>query len=470
MVSQENNCVTPYDYVNKDRLDVFTRTPLVRSWKDDKFAHNEALHRYLSFIRLAAKETGYIEANGKKNIDQYFKEFKKLHDSLLEFGYKKSMEPIPVKNKIIQNGAHRLAIALSYNIEINVREIKSDHEEIQDYKYLKKIGYPESMIKKTVLEYLNFDMSSRVLIFFGLTQKRINSLISDLDSIIYRTKINLSENGAVKIMKVIYGHLDWWNDELCQRFKDERFDDSRNEIELILYNLPKTLSEKEIKNRVRQKLRFHQFERKVHGTDDWFESKILCDQLLNDNTIFYLNSTDVNTETRILNLLTQQKNLSLFNRDIIITSGAVLEIFGIRKAKDIDYLILNNREDYPSDYNYDISNREYEHLGLNYKGFFYDSNSYFTYCGFNFLSLSELIAFKFQRQTSKDILDLKLIADFLKNNSFSINKKKQKINLPIVRNIFLKLLTKLYGQLNSKQKTLIKRYIFFYLKNIKNLP
>ena len=96
------------------------------------------------------------------------------------------------------------------------------------------------------------------------------------------------------------------------------------------------------------------------------------------------------------------------NEDYCITSSVIMEMYGLRNAKDIDYLHKNNN-------NLNLENIE-NHNGvwLSYytktkEDIIYNPENHFYFNGFKFTSLNILREMKKKRNEIKDQNDLKLI-------------------------------------------------------------
>ena len=134
--------------------------------------------------------------------------------------------------------------------------------------------------------------------------------------------------------------------------------------------------------------------------------------LLNDNTIQFLNQSNPLQFNTTIPLLEEAKKYDV-NRTIF-TGSIVLALYGIREANDLDYVTL---DDDPESHN-DLL----EYYGSNVLEMLNNPVKTFTYFGFRFLTLEEIIQFKKNRNESKDRDDIKLIQLFL-----SDNKKNNKI-------------------------------------------
>jgi hypothetical protein len=141
-------------------------------------------------------------------------------------------------------------------------------------------------------------------------------------------------------------------------------------------------------------------------TEDTFR---IASSLLNENSINFLNNGTNNLSEKTKNTLQNYFNkLQNNNDDYCITSSVIMEMYGLRNAKDIDYLHKNDN----------ILNMEnienHNGIWLSYytktkEDIIYNPENHFYFNGFKFVSLNILREMKKKRNEIKDQNDLKLL-------------------------------------------------------------
>jgi hypothetical protein len=124
-----------------------------------------------------------------------------------------------------------------------------------------------------------------------------------------------------------------------------------------------------------------------------------------------------------------------------------LEAYGIRKAKDIDYLSCSSLKVVSKHDNINSHDEDLQHHKISKKDLVYDSDNFFYFEDSKFLSFSKLYDFKKSRSEQKDINDLAMMESILENNRL----KKQ---LASIKQYFL------------YKKVIIKKYVFIFLKKV----
>ena len=104
--------------------------------------------------------------------------------------------------------------------------------------------------------------------------------------------------------------------------------------------------------------------------------------------------------------------VKLNKEDFCLTSSLIMEMYGLRQAKDIDYLHENN-------YNINTNNIGL-HSGIweNYynihkKNIIYNPENHFYFNGFKFATLKVIMDMKQNRAEFKDLNDIELIKKFV---------------------------------------------------------
>ena len=141
-------------------------------------------------------------------------------------------------------------------------------------------------------------------------------------------------------------------------------------------------------------------------TEDTFR---ICSSLLNENSIHFLNNGTNNISEKTKELLKKYfKKIEENNEDYCLTSSLIMEMYGLRQAKDIDYLHKDNKilKLDKTDV-HDDNWLKYYHIHKD--EIIYNPNYHFYFNGFKFSSIEVIKKMKQNRNENKDINDLKLI-------------------------------------------------------------
>lgn len=110
--------------------------------------------------------------------------------------------------------------------------------------------------------------------------------------------------------------------------------------------------------------------------------------------------------------------------DYLVDSSSVLSLYGLREARDIDY--LSNVEPLPKSDVYDLHNSYIRYYGCDLDELIDNPKNYFYFFGVKYVSLNRLRIMKKNRGEQKDKVDLRLIN--------SLNKKRMKNEISLLKN------------------------------------
>ena len=147
----------------------------------------------------------------------------------------------------------------------------------------------------------------------------------------------------------------------------------------------------------------------LHISDYSNDTFRIASAILNDNSIHYLNhSVDIMSANLKEYLFKYYTAIKQNTEDYCVTSSAVLDIYGIRESKDLDYLHYHDNE-------LNIikisphKDKWLSYYGIHKQDIIYNPENYFYYNGIKFATLKCIKNMKLNRNESKDINDLELI-------------------------------------------------------------
>jgi hypothetical protein len=408
--------IHPSELITPQRLDICSKIPLVRAWH---YNYDERWGRdlYFAYLERIKPIGGFNQDEGKFTLDDYYAGFKALYLSMLENGFQESIGSIPLGNTGVINGAHRIAIALILNLDVDIHETgEKDH--IYDFKFLNSIGLAEVYKDAILEEFLRIKKNIRVFCLMGLdqsTSNRVQKSLSENRKLIFTKTINLTEIGQRRLMKVLYGTNSWWRDELLETLSMERFTHNLNEATFVFTETYDIESDILLKSSLRSNFIPEIYNKRIHSTDSQQEVIILSQTLLNSNSLHFLNHSPIGGEERIVNMVKKAMEENGLNDEAFTIDGSsTLEMYSIRQANDVDYVIQQNNEE-SSRGVLGSHNLEYSTQLIKTSDLIYDPRCYFMWDQIKFVSIPALITFKVFRGEIKDLKDISLISQSLED-------------------------------------------------------
>jgi hypothetical protein len=299
-----------------------------------------------------------------------------------------------------------VALVLEENV---AREFSPEIDHNYGFKYFQTIGVSEKFIEAAVVEYIDYAFQTTVFCAMGISSGLAANIQRDLGlagfDVIYKKVIKLSRIGERRLMHVLYGSNNWWTSELYESLALERF--NNHESSYFFFVKSKTPQDEiRFKSEIRDRYFDNYTFKKFHSTDNKSETIRLADSILNENSLLLLNEAPIESETRLINEIIAHPYLSKLNsKSFAIDGSANLEILGIRKAKDLDFIVLENEYSelppHPSSHN-----MEYHDLPIKPTKLIIDPRNYAVLAGYKFVNVPQTIAFKAHRGEVKDLIDI----------------------------------------------------------------
>ena len=389
----------------------------------------------------------------KNSIEAFIDIFKSIYAdiSLNGFDGEKSVVPLASDGSIL-NGSHRTAISVFLNREMNA--IKTDLPPPNfNYKFFYNRNIPVSVLDKVATKFIEYSSNTFIAFVWPTAKNYDLDLDSIFPNVVYTKQISLNGNGAHNLLSQIYRGEQWLGtiennfngviNKLVECFKT--FDPVR----IVVFQEVSLNEVLELKEEIRST--FNEGKHSIHITDTLEEARSLSQLVFNENGIHFLNYAKPNS---FLSFHDKINRFKLFlsendvgSSDILIDSNMTLEAYGIRRAKNIDYLSCSSLKVVSKYDNIDSNDENIQHHKINKKDLVYDSDNFFYFEDLKFLSFSKLYDFKKSRSEQKDINDLAMMESILENNRL----KKQ---LASIKQYFL------------FKKVIIKKYVFIFLKKV----
>ena len=283
------------------------------------------------------------QTSPKRCIEDFIEVFDQLILDIPRKGFDPRY-PIPMNGNIPLNGAHRLSICVYFNIK-PMTLMKSQVASHYDYNFFKNMNpiFKDEM----ALQYIKQNKNIRSMIIFPNSDpskfNRVIDIIRTYGNIYYHKSVDLTENGLQNIIKECYRNEGWIGGlfpqttcgkaELCR---------GKNATTIILIDMKDIHLCIELKEKCRAIFGLNKHS--LHMSDFQEDTFRIGSALLNCNSIDFLNHGTNNVSPNTKQLLdTYFKKVKAEAEQFCLTSSLILEMFGKRKAKDIDYLHRENK-------------------------------------------------------------------------------------------------------------------------------
>lgn len=405
--------IDPVELLSFARLDIAAKL----IYLDNSLEYNKKVYR--EQVRAITKGACVEAGNSKKkSLNDFCDCFDRLKQDIMKNGFDKEKYYVPVdRNMQILDGAHRVAIAIKLNIKIKIIKLDVVACDKYDFAFFEEQGLSDFVLDAMVLKYIATKSNIYIANVWPSAvgfQSEIIDIISSKGVLGIYKEVKLNENGAFNYLHQIYSHDDWVGNidngfegvyrKLMPCFKLD------GPTRVFVFESSSSENVLEIKREIRNL--FSIGKHSIHITDTDNQAIDMANLLFNQNSIDFLNKANViKYKTFNKKILGFWKDNENHKDSIMVTSSAVLNLYGIREANDIDYLVNSDIEiggDCHNDY-IDYYDVELEELFENpYCYFYYNRNKY--------VSLEMICKFKRNRNEGKDQDDIQLVNEILNSN------------------------------------------------------
>jgi hypothetical protein len=418
---RSESLIHPSQILTPQRLDILPRYRYAHSIIN-KLPPNWGLNVYREFLEKSCLDSGYSE-DGKNSFFDYLNSYNMLLHSVLSDGFDPEISSVQVQENQLVNGAHRTAISLAIGKSLPAIEVSGKKIPDNNFHKMKSLGLSESILDDILLSYAELKNSFRYLILIGCeakTHSQFKDQVGRNPFFVGSKDLSLTEIGIRRLLTLMYGSNEWWKPEMLEQFVSLRFDDSRatSTATICFVDLPNDDEITELKTSLRKTLlSSYKYERNIHSSDTHSEALLMAQSTLNSNSRFFLNNSPLGSEIRILKELLKISIPAESIFDFCVTGSSTLEMFGIRKAGDIDLVQGPSPIDNPNYLKTMKNSYQHSELVPNYGEKVYDPRHFMYVSGYKFVSLQSCLMFKLVRNQQKDVRDVKLIQSFLLNDS-----------------------------------------------------
>lgn len=455
----------PIQFLTPERFDLIAKYIYVKH-KDINSKSNFAKELYLKHIEVF---NGFYEADESNKIGEvdFLKSFDTLIDSIKNKGFDKKVV-IPINNsQIALDGAHRLAICLYLNKDIQYVNVQLESKSF-NYKYFLNAGLDICYLDEMALEYINIKQNNLYLVFIwptsgGKHENDLKKILNKYGTIVYRKNIFLTKRGSVNLIRNLYKQEDWLgnakNEYIGAQNKANWCFEKEGYVRVFLFESDKSMVN--MKDEVRDI--FKVSKHSIHITDTPDEVTVFSKLVFNDNTVHWMNFSGFTEYSWFNKLFKHYKNwLKNNNNDIndfCVDGSSTLSAYGIRPARDLDFFYSGTQNVSTGFKEIDCHNIRLDNVKESLDDQIYNPKNYFYFDSFKFISLENLIAYKKERGEEKDLEDLNKIYNLINDKS---------LRIPFIKRIKL-VLNPSYWKGKIKFKLLKARYYMVKIRrNAKN--
>lgn len=371
--------------------------------------------------------------DGKDSFQKYVEDFNRLIDDVKKNGFDESISIIPVgENDRIFDGAHRVATAAYYDKNVTIIRFP-DKKPVYDYnyKYFRKYIMCDINMALMARQYAYLKDNCYFACIWPVADRtRIDeaeAIIQRVGEVVYSQEVFLTYEGMRNFMIQIYGVQNWVGN-IDNKFSgvDYKVRPCFKEgipVRTYLFQAENLETVVAAKSEIRRI--FDIENHSIHISDNITETREMVEILYNRNSLNFINYARPFEYNLVYNQLSKLKEL-ISNNDFsserfIIDSDSVLEVCGLRAARDVDFLtdyIYETSDEDCSRLNFIPNMESYEKKlrfhSITIQDMLYNPDNYFFFEGVKFLSVERLIEMKQCCNEEKDIKDVELCKKFIK--------------------------------------------------------
>lgn len=351
--------------INKNRLDLVVKYLYAKEFlESENNAYSTGVYKDLYIRHILMRTMGIEpvdsyrnEISEKNNIDNYVDSFHNLIMSIKEQGYNVNY-PIPLSSDgLLENGAHRVAVASLFDMDIPIENAKQGWS--WDFDWFNDNGFNVED-KQRILKGFTDIHSDKCAIFVVWNPlfkyvDNVKNVLSNYFEIVGDVDLDFEDNYIAftnALLEIYEPNISKNNDETVIREKAKLLQASYLSFKVIVVtnqnkNANKSISElsKICKKDIRD-LFNHLLPKEcfctVHSSDDEAECRYLASILLSPNNIKHLKmrlttESGHNFVRRIRNLPSFLKTIEIFDpNDICVIGSGVMTALGVQKDSDSD--------------------------------------------------------------------------------------------------------------------------------------
>jgi hypothetical protein len=331
------------------------------------------------------------------------------------------------ENGYLVNAAHRTAICAALDIDIPVTHTEMEYQEY-DFNFCTTSGASRSTLGLAMLTKVKLNTDMKCLILHGVISEAkrefVKSYIANSLKVIYSVDLNLNQDSLILLKYINYvlfaNETDHpWFGDLNNDFEGLRHHAAMSAGKATTIYFIEEVSERDLvyfKSEIRSIAGYGNYS--VHTCETYDELLEVAYFSCHPQTLNYHESPRFQIKFDFLEFLRNLKQVLTVNKvsltNLILGGSAVMEIFDLRKSRDIDIFSPEIEVDlHLNCFDRDITLSPMSDFAL-HNLIQFDEECLFRYAGFSVLSLRSLSQLKSTRgEFPKDFLDLEIISEYL---------------------------------------------------------
>ena len=423
--------IDPSDLISPTRFDLGFKL-IYLEYSDYEFARSI----YKDHIR--ALSLGAYREPGNRNkigIEKFYSEFNEILNNITSNGFDISKSVIPIsKNGSIANGAHRLSTCIFLNKKVFVTKINCKNH-IYNFKFFENRKVKPSNIYFSLNKLIEYSKNIYIAFLWPTAKGWENEVESFFPDILFRNSIKINRHGLHQLITQIYCGEEWLgsikDDFKGAKLKALRCSKDSGQLRTIVFKSESLEKVNKIKSEIRKL--FGVGKDSIHITDTHEDAIRISKMIYNDNIIHFLNNSRPykykDTFSKINYFKSYlEKNKIDFN-DVVLDSGILISLYGIRRTRDLDYFINNKTKIELKDKLVDDHECELKYHKTDKFNLIYNPKYHFYFDNLKFISFNQVLNMKKFRRETKDITDIKMMMALTNRSltSFYLNFLKQNI-------------------------------------------
>lgn len=456
--------ISPREILTYQRLDLIVRYLLAKDILSGiENQENTSLYARMLLTRSNAREgQDYFSAYERNGTREFIDALAKVCQSMRNKGFDKQYA-IPVgKGNLLLNGAHRSVTALALEEQIWVKHyegLQGTTDFVMDW--FEKNGFSVEDRIRILRGYADLHECCGILLFFGSCIEQWNYLQSQVEkemTIVGTVELDFSDNYIAyeNLLHEIYEDPLWRNVYVDRKLRMLKLCPLKMRVLLVSdenyksRNLYHTIAELKLDLRDRMRYETDIAPIVLHGTNSREEFQHLKQVILSVNNLRHLRKRVTRNYTEgFIERLNRLKNLlherGVSQDKIVIAGSSAWEIFGLRTARDIDFIVDQcYRGQLGTETSVWEENIEYTRcnsIKTSAENVFaddlliHDDNYHFMFHGLKFVNIDLIAKKKLFDHREKDIRDVRLYELF---KDFALNFDNKSLLKKQIENEFYK--------------------------------
>jgi len=377
----------------------------------------------------------------KNNIDEYIKSFLKIFKDIKKNGFNNDKTLIPLSSKgYIANGAHRVASAIYTNKNVDCVEINANDPNY-NYKFFYNRKVSTKILDTVATKFVEYANNIYIALIWPTAQGHDKEIEQIIPNIVYRKDILLNPNGAHNLISQIY-YGEKWIGNIKNNFRGSQGKlvecfRNFNPVRIVAFQANSLNKVMSIKDKIRKI--FKVGKSSIHITDSHNDAIRVARVVFNNNSIHFLNNAKLNRYISTHLKIDEFKKFIIKNKlnrnDVLIDSSLILSCYGMREAKDTDFIYNSETRIKFKFNNINVHNEVLKYYQATKHELIYNPNNYFYFNELKFISFDHLYKMKKNRNEIKDKNDCKMMEALRENNQIKMimNRLKQNFYYSIIK-------------------------------------